>query len=73
MVARTNQRGKATRTSGSVESDLGVRDEVDSRQSLVEPSALTCSYPDQEVVQEEATPPGEIPCGWTRVKLEPDC
>jgi hypothetical protein len=23
--------------------------------------------------QEEATPPGEIPSGWTRVKLEPDC
>jgi hypothetical protein len=28
---------------------------------------------DQEVVQEEATTLDEIPYGWTRIKLEPDC
>jgi hypothetical protein len=31
------------------------------------------SYTDQEVDQEEATTPDEIPSGWTRTKLEPDC
>jgi hypothetical protein len=53
MGAKTNQRGKATGSSSSVEVDGGGRKE--------------------EVVQEQATTLGEIPCGWTRVKLEPDC
>jgi hypothetical protein len=77
---RTNERGarsKATGTSrGSVEEkDGGNRDEEDSKPSLVTSSALPIgSYPHQEVVvQEEATTPDEIPSGWTRVKLEPDC
>jgi hypothetical protein len=50
----------------------GSREEEDSNPSLVTSSALIGSYPDQEVVQEEARP-GEIPSGWTFVKLEPDC
>ncbi len=67
-ASRTNQRGKAkTGSCRSAEEDGGGRDEEDSS------SALTGSYPDQEVVQEEATTPREIPSGWTRVKLEPDC
>jgi hypothetical protein len=78
---RTNQRGdasKATGTScGSVEEDGGGRDEEeeDSKPSQVtSSSALTDSYLDREIVQaEEATTPDEIPSGWTRVKLEPDC
>ncbi len=79
---RTNQRGasKATGTScGSVvEEDGGNREEEDSKPSLVTSSALPSivSYPHQEVVvREEATTPtpDEIPSGWTRVKLEPDC
>jgi hypothetical protein len=77
---RTNQRGdasKATGTScGSVEEDGGGGDEEeDSKPSVVTSSSvlLTGSYPDQEVVQEEVTTPDEIPSGWTRVKLEPDC
>jgi hypothetical protein len=36
-------------------------------------SALTGSDAEQEVVQEEATTHLEIPLGWVRVKLEPDC
>jgi hypothetical protein len=36
-------------------------------------SASSCVGLAEVVVQEEATPPGEIPSGWTRVKLEPDC
>jgi hypothetical protein len=48
------------------------RDEEDSKPSLVTSSALIASYPDQEVVQEEATH-DRIPSGWTRLKLEPDC
>jgi hypothetical protein len=78
----TNQRGdasKATSTScGSMEEDGGNREEEeDSKPSLVTSSSalLTGFYPDQEVVQEEeaTTTPDEIPSGWTRVKLEPDC
>jgi hypothetical protein len=58
MVARTNQR------------DGGGRDKKDSKPSLVTSgAALVGSFPDQEVVQEQAT----IPYGWSRVKLEPDC
>jgi hypothetical protein len=56
-----------------VEEDGGVRDEEDSKSSLVTSSALIGSYPDQEVIQEEATTPDEISSGWTRVKLERDC
>jgi hypothetical protein len=57
------------------EEDGGNRDEEDSKPTLVtSSSALTGTYPHQEVVaQEEATTPDEIPSGWTRVKLEPDC
>ncbi len=31
------------------------------------------SDPDEEVVQEEATTPDEVPSGLSRVKPEPDC
>jgi hypothetical protein len=78
---RTNQRGTSTATGTScgsvVEEDGGNRDdEEDSEPSLVTSSSalLTGSYPNQEAVQEEATTtPDEIPSGWKRVKLEPDC
>jgi hypothetical protein len=76
MGARTNQRGKATATGSSsyMEEDDGGRDEGDSKPSLVTSSAARMgSHPYQEVVQEQATALGEIPHGWTRVKLEPDC
>jgi hypothetical protein len=59
-----------------LEKDGGGRDEDDSKSSPVTSSALIGSDPGQDVVQEEATPDqiaSEIPCGWTRVKLEPDC
>jgi hypothetical protein len=61
-----------------VEEDGGGRDEEDSNPSLVTCSARIGSYPAKEVVvqavQEEAiTAPGELPYGWKRVKLEPDC
>jgi hypothetical protein len=72
-ATRANQRGKAIGSCPSVEEDGGGRDEEDSKPSLVTSSALIGSYTDQEVVQEEATTPAEIPSGWTRVKLEPDC
>jgi hypothetical protein len=66
--SRTNQRDKAnTGRCSSVEEDGGGRDEADSSRALIG------SYPDQGVVHEEATIPGEIPSGWTLVKLEPDC
>ncbi len=88
MGARTNQRGKAAGSSGCAKEDGGAgRGEEDSKPSLVTSSAArTGSCMDQEVVQEDATTPdeirsvqeqattlGEIPYGWTRVKLEPDC
>jgi hypothetical protein len=77
MGARTRQRGsgKATASSSSVEEDGEGRDEGDSKLSLVTSgSTLIGSDQDQEVVvQEETTSPREIPYGWTRVKLEPDC
>jgi hypothetical protein len=74
-AAGTHQRGKATGVCSSVEEDGGAgRDEQDSKPpSLVTSSALLGSYPDEEVVQGEATTHREIPLGWTRVKLEPDC
>jgi hypothetical protein len=65
--------GKATGICSSMEEDGGGHDEGDSNPSLVTGSALIGSDPDQEVVQEEATAPCEIPYGWTPVKLEPDC
>jgi hypothetical protein len=56
-----------------VETD-GGRDEEDSKPSLVKSSVLIGgSYPGQEAVQEDAPTPDEIPSGWARVKLEPDC
>jgi hypothetical protein len=71
--ARTNQRNKATGSSSSVEEDGVGRDEEDSKLSLVTSGARIGSSPGQEVVQEQATTLGEIPYGWTPVKLEPDC
>ncbi len=74
MGARTNQRGKATGSSSSVEEDGGGRDEGDLELAPVTSSAARIgSHPDPEVVQEQATTPREMPYGWTRVKLEPDC
>jgi hypothetical protein len=76
MAASTRanqQRGKATGSCSSVEEDGDGLAGEDSKPSLVTSSALVGSYPHQEVVQQEATTPGEIPSGWTRVKLEPDC
>jgi hypothetical protein len=55
-ASATNQRGKAIGSCSVVEEDGGGRDKEDSN------SALTGSCPDQEVVQEEATTPGESPC-----------
>jgi hypothetical protein len=76
----TNQRGASTATGtshGSVEEEDGVgRDEEDSKPSLVTSTngaLLSGNYPDQEVVREKATAPDEIPSGWKRLKLEPDC
>jgi hypothetical protein len=69
----TNQRGNATGSCSSVEEDGGSRNDEDSNPSLVTRSALTGSDAEQEVVQEEATTHLEIPLGWVRVKLEPDC
>jgi hypothetical protein len=73
--ARTSKRGKATASSITVEEDGGGRDEDESKPSLLTNStAQICSHPpDREVVQEQATTLGEIPFGWARVKLEPDC
>jgi hypothetical protein len=57
-----------------VEEDGGGRYEEDSDPSLVMASGAPLeSYPDQKVLQEEATTLGECPHGWTRAKLEPDC
>jgi hypothetical protein len=72
-TSRANQRGEATGSSSVEQEDGGCRDAEDSKPSLVTSSALLGSNPDQEVVQEEATTPDDIPSGWTRVKLEPDC
>jgi hypothetical protein len=72
-AARTNQGGKATGSCSSIEEDGGGRNEEDSKPSPVTSNAPTGSDPEQEVVQEEATTHREIPLGWIRVKLEPDC
>jgi hypothetical protein len=74
MSARTNQRGKTTGSCSCVEDDVGDLDEEDASPSLVRTSAQIGSDPGQEVAQEEeATTLCEIPSGWARVKLEPDC
>jgi hypothetical protein len=77
MAAKTNQRGKTTGSCAScVEDDVGGLDGEDSNPSLVTISIarIGSDLSGQEVVQkEEATTSGEIPSGWTRVKLEPDC
>jgi hypothetical protein len=74
MGARTNKRGKATGSSTYVEEDGFGCDEEDSKPSpLTSIAARVGSSPGQEAVQEQATALGEIPYGWTRVKLEPDC
>jgi hypothetical protein len=71
MGARKNQRRNATGSSTFVEEDGGGWDEEDSK------AYTSCvrigSSPGQAVVQEQATTLGEVPSGWTRVKLEPDC
>jgi hypothetical protein len=67
---RTHREGNATHSYCSVETDAS-HDEEDPEPSLVPRSVLICSDPDEDVVQEEATPNG-IPAGWTRTKLEPD-
>jgi hypothetical protein len=78
--ARTNQRGASTAAGairGSVEEeDGGNRDEeADSKPSVVTSSSalLAGNCPDKKVVCDEATTPDEIPSGWKRTKLEPDC
>jgi hypothetical protein len=73
MADMTNRRGNATFSDSYVEED-GVREEEDSKPSLATrtSSAGIDSCQDQEVVQEDVAV-GEIPSGWTRVKLEPDC
>jgi hypothetical protein len=71
ITATTNPRGRAIGIRSSVEKDCGS-DEEDLTPFLATSSrALAASYPDQEVVQEEAH--YKIPSGWKRVKLEPDC
>jgi hypothetical protein len=67
-ASETNQRGKAAVSGSMVEKDGGDRDDEDSGSSPMG----TC--PDQEVASEAtARTSGEIPSGWTCVKLEPDC
>ncbi len=57
-----------------MEENGDVRDEEDSKPSLVTTRAARIgSHPDQEVVQEGTTASLEIPYGWIPVKLEPDC
>jgi hypothetical protein len=74
-ATRTNQRGEATLSClSSVEEDGGAGlDEQDSKPSAVTSNARIGSSRGQEVVQEQATTLGEIPYGWTRLKVEPDC
>jgi hypothetical protein len=73
ICARIKQRGNATASSRSLEEDGDGRSEEDSKPSLVTSGAPIGSSPGQEVVQEQAPALGEIPHGWTRVKVEPDC
>jgi hypothetical protein len=75
MAAMTNQRGNATDTCTSLETDGGPNEEEDSKPSPVTSSgssAVIASNPGHQVVQEEPTA-GQIPSGWIRMKLEPDC
>jgi hypothetical protein len=64
---------KATASSRSAEEDGGCHDEEDPKLSPVTSGARIGSSADQEVVQEQAPTLGEIPCGWKRIKVEPDC
>jgi hypothetical protein len=74
MGARTCQRHNATVSSSSLEKEGGgPRFEEDSKPTLMTSGARIGSHSDQEVVQEQATTLGDIPYGWTRVKVEPDC
>jgi hypothetical protein len=62
IAARTNPRDSAIGSRRPVEKD-GGRAEEDSKPSLVtSSSALVSSYPDQQVVQEDAH--YTIPSGW---------
>jgi uncharacterized protein YbgA (DUF1722 family) len=74
---KTPRGGSTVSCISSVEKDGGRDEEQDSKPSPVTSSALIlASYPDEEVVQEEATDDesdDELPSGWTRLKLEPDC
>jgi hypothetical protein len=56
-----------------VEEDGGGSDEEESKPSFVTSGARIGSSADQEVVQAQAPTLGEIPYGWIRIKLEPDC
>jgi hypothetical protein len=69
MATRSTQRGKATGSCSSVEKDTG-RYEEDAKPPLVTSGAIISSDPDQEVVQEEATP-DDIPSSRRRTKFEP--
>jgi hypothetical protein len=73
MGARTSLRSKAIGSSSPVEEDGGGRDEEDSKPSLVTTGARIGSSRYQEIVQEQAPTLGDIPYGWIRVKVEPDC
>ena len=68
-----NQRDNATDIYTSVEKDT-VRDEEDPKPPRMVTSSRVriSSDPDQEVVQEEASPDVDLPPGWTSTKLEPD-
>jgi hypothetical protein len=75
-ATRTNQKGKGLGSCNSVEENGGGRDKEDSKPSALvmgASSARIGSDLDQADVQEEATTHGEIPYGWIRAKLEPDC
>jgi hypothetical protein len=59
-----------------VEEHRGCEEEDDSKPSLMTTHsvALISSYANEEFDQEEEeATTREIPSGWTRVKLEPDC
>jgi hypothetical protein len=74
MAARTNKRGKTTGNCSCVEDDVGGLDEEESNPTLLTSSTRIGSDPGEEVDPgEEATTLCEIPYGWARVKLEPDC
>jgi uncharacterized protein YbgA (DUF1722 family) len=70
--ARTNRRGNATGSGSSVMEDGGNGNEEDPKPTLVTSGPLG-ACPVQEEVQEEPTRRDQIPSGWARVKLEPDC